>query len=439
MPSLVTSIIIIGYIAIVVQGGDRRDTASGRLCRAIAAHDTEEATIGANHSAGSHTSSSHYGEDFDEDQEAFAEAVEDFCRRECPPERLRELSEGGTVTHNAELYAKLSATGWLGLTIPEEYGGCGGSLRDVAILTERLAYHRLPVGGYLTTVVTLQAYTRFGTEEQKREILPAVAGGAVLAIGITEPDVGSDAAAVTTSALRSGVGAWRINGQKMFTSNANHARWILLVTRTDPGAPKHEGITLFSLPVDRAGVSWARLDTLGHIDTNVTYYNDVEAQDSDIVGDVDQGWRALVRGLNSERMIIAAEALGIGQRAFDDAVEYAKQRHQFGQPIGRFQALQHGFAETATQLTAARLLTYHVAKLLDRGDLAPAEASMAKLFSTEAAKAAALQGMQFMGGMGYSMEHDMQSYVRDALVMTIFGGTSQIQKNIIAGRLGLAG
>jgi alkylation response protein AidB-like acyl-CoA dehydrogenase len=208
-----------------------------------------------------------------------------------------------------------------------------------------------------------------------------------------------------------------------------------VVTRTNHDASKHRGISLFLVPMDRVEVT--KLDMLGHIDTTITRYADVRAADADIVGGIDAGWQALVQGLNSERMIIGAEAVGVGQRAFDDVLRYVKQRHQFGQPIGRFQALQHGLAETATKLLAARLLVRHVAELLDEGDPAPAEASMAKLFATETAKEAALQGMQFMGGMGYSMESDMQSYVRDSLVMTIFGGTSQIQKNIIAGQLGL--
>ncbi|CAN5626903.1 acyl-CoA dehydrogenase family protein [soil metagenome] len=368
------------------------------------------------------------------EQAYFVEAVDDFCRRECPPHKLREMTANGTVAHDDTLYKKLAATGWLGLTIPEAYGGSGGALSDVALLTERLSYHRLPVTGYLTTVITAQALILFGTEEQKRRILPAVAEGAVLSIAITEPDTGSDAAAVRTRAQRDGDG-WRINGEKIYTSNANHARWVLVVTRTNPDASKHRGISLFLVPMDQVEVT--KLEMLGHIDTTITRYADVYATDADIVGGVDTGWSALVRGLNSERMIIGAEAVGVGQRAFDDVLRYVKERHQFGQPIGRFQALQHGLAETATKLLAARLLVRHVAELLDEGDPAPAEASMAKLLATETAKEAALQGMQFMGGMGYSMESDMQSYVRDSLVMTIFGGTSQIQKNIIASQLGL--
>ncbi|HEY9416563.1 MAG TPA: acyl-CoA dehydrogenase family protein [Pseudonocardia sp.] len=370
------------------------------------------------------------------EQAAFVAAVDDFCARECPPHKLREINGNDTITHHQGLYEKIAANGWLGLTIPEEYGGSGGTLTDVALLTERLAYHRVPVGGYLTSVITLQAIVLFGTEEQKKTVLPAVASGAVLSIAITEPDTGSDAAAVRTHARRDGDG-WLINGEKIYTSNANHASWVLVVTRTNPDVAKHKGITLFLVPIEQVEVT--KLDMLGHIDTTITRYENVRATDADIVGELEGGWGALVRGLNSERLIIGSEALGIGQRAFDDTLRYVKERHQFGQPIGRFQALQHGLAESATKLLAVRLLIAHTASLLDAGDPAPAEASMTKLMATEVSKEVSQQGMQFMGGLGYSMEHDMQSYVRDTLVMTIFGGTSQIQKNIIATQLGLNG
>jgi alkylation response protein AidB-like acyl-CoA dehydrogenase len=376
------------------------------------------------------------GHQFNDEQRALAQSVDAFCTRESWLEDLSDFPGEGTSAHDQKLYERMAAAGWAGLTIPEKYGGSGGTLTDVAILTERLAYHRVPVGGYLTSVITVQLIVRFGTEEQKRELLPLVAQGTVLAIAITEPDTGSDAASITTRATRD-EDCWRIDGEKVYTSNANHAGFVVVVTRTDRSVPKHNGITLFLLPMDREGVSYSRLKTLGHIDTNITYYEDVRATEADVIGEVDKGWQALVRGLNSERLIIAAEGLGLAQRAFDDAVAYSKQRHQFGQPISRFQALQHGFAETATRLLSTRLLTYHTAALLDAGDPAPMQASMAKLAATELARDAALQGMQFMGGAGYTMEYDMQGYLRDSVVMTIFGGTSQIQKNIIAGQLGL--
>lgn len=377
-----------------------------------------------------------FGEVFNEDERSFADAVDHFCVRECPPERLAEWSDGGRLAHAPELYAHLAKTGWVGLTIPEEFGGAGGTLRDALILLERLSYHRLPVGGYLTALIVSQAIIRYGTDAQKAAILPGVAGGDILAIGITEPQAGSDAAALTTAARKSGDN-WRINGQKIYTTNANHAKWIVLVTRTETAARKQDGITLFILPMDRKGISFTPIETLGQLDTNITYYDDVEASDDEILGEPGKGWSALGRGLNSERVIVAAQATGVGQRAFDDALAYVKTREQFGQTIGRFQAIQHGLAETATELAAARLLTYYAADLLDAGEVGQAQASMAKLKATEVAQRAALQGMQFLGGLGYTMDTEMQSYVRDTLAMTIFGGTSQIQKHIVATELGL--
>jgi len=232
------------------------------------------------------------------EQYDFVKAVDAFCERECPPHKLREMTAGGTVAPDDTLYRRLAATGWLGLTIPEEYGGSGGELSDVALLTERLSYHRLPVTGYLTTVITAQALLlRFGTEEQKQRVLPGVAQGDVLSLAITEPDTGSDAAAVRTHARRDGDG-WRINGEKIYTSNANHARWVLVVTRTNPDASKHRGISLFLVPMDRVDVT--KLDTLGHIDTTITRYADVRATEADIVGGIDAGWQAPVEGAQQQ-------------------------------------------------------------------------------------------------------------------------------------------
>lgn len=380
--------------------------------------------------------STSYGLELSDEEQAFAEAIDTFCLRECPPDRLREWTQQGTVRQSPELYRRLADTGWLGVGIPEEFGGAGGGLRDVAILIERLYYHRLPVTGVLTTVITEQSLLKFGSAQQKSEILPAVAEGAILSIAITEPEAGSDVAGLQTVAVPEGDG-WRMRGQKLYTTNANHADWVLVAARTSSPERRHDGITVFCVPMSREGVSFTPLAMLGHSDTNITYYDDVRVDRSDIVGEFDDGWTVLTRGLNSERVIVAAMALGYAQRAFDDALAYSKTRFQFGEPIGAFQALQHGFADTATQLAASRLLTYHSASLIQSGHEAAAEASMAKLHATETAKAAALQGLQYMGAIAYSLDSEMQAHVRDSLIMTVFGGTSEIQRNIIARQLGL--
>jgi alkylation response protein AidB-like acyl-CoA dehydrogenase len=234
-------------------------------------------------------------------------------------------------------------------------------------------------------------------------------------------------------------GGYVINGQKVFCSNARIADHVLVVCRTTRGESKHEGLTMLWVPRDAEGLEIVPIKTMGGEETNHLYLSDVEAPAGSVLGTVDQGWTQLMAGLNVERLILAATMLGIAQRAFDDALAYAKERKQFGRPIGSFQALQHRFADLATELEAARLMTRWVATLTDEDPkrMLPKEASMVKLYVTEVAKRVTLEGMQMMGGYGYSSEYDMERLVRTSLVSTIYGGTSEIQRGIIAKTLGL--
>jgi alkylation response protein AidB-like acyl-CoA dehydrogenase len=230
-----------------------------------------------------------------------------------------------------------------------------------------------------------------------------------------------------------------INGQKVFISNARISDHVLVVCRTTKGENKHEGLSMIFVPVGTDGMEMIPIDTMGGRETNTVYFNDCEVPSEQLLGEQDHGWTQLMAGLNTERLILAATMLGIGQRAFDDALAYAKERKQFGRPIGSFQALQHRFADLATDLEAARLMTWWVASLNDDDPdrMLPKEASMVKLFVTETARRVALEGMQMMGGYGYSSEYDMERLVRSTLVSTIYGGTSEIQRGIIAKTLGL--
>jgi alkylation response protein AidB-like acyl-CoA dehydrogenase len=193
------------------------------------------------------------------------------------------------------------------------------------------------------------------------------------------------------------------------------------------------------LPRDAEGMEMTPIETMGGRETNHLYLSDCYAPQAAVLGEVDQGWTQLMAGLNVERLILAATMLGTAQRVFDDALAYVKERRQFGRPIGSFQALQHRLADIATELQAARLMTRWVATLNDQNPdrMLPREASMVKLYVTEVAKRSALEGMQMMGGYGYSSEYDMERLVRSSLVSTIYGGTSEIQRNIIAKTLGL--
>ena len=374
-----------------------------------------------------------------DEQQDFVAAIRGFCERECGSQEQREkLTEGHELHHNFDLYKQMAELGWLGVTIPEEYGGSGGSMLDACLFMEETSRGLAPIGGYATTLIVAGATQRFGTEEQKQEILGGIASGSVEAIAMTEPEAGSDVGSLTTKAERSDDG-FVINGQKVFISNAHISDHVLVVCRTGKGESKHEGLTMIWVPREVEGMETVPIQTMGGRETNTLYFTDCVAPESAVLGEVDQGWTQLMAGLNVERLILAATMLGIAQRAFDDLLVYVKERRQFDRPIGSFQALQHRIADLATDLQAARLMTHWVATLVDEDPdrMLPQQASMVKLFVTEVAKRTTLEGMQMMGGYGYSSEYDMERLVRSTLVSTIYGGTSEIQRTIIAKTLGL--
>ena len=374
-----------------------------------------------------------------DEQRDFVSAIRDFCEREAgTQEKREELTKKHTELHNQELYRQMADLGWLGLTIPEEYGGAGGTMLDACLFMEETSRGMAPIGGYATTLIVAGATKRFGTDEQKQKILGGISNASVEAIAMTEPESGSDVGSLSTEAARSN-GGYVINGQKVFISNAHISDHVLVVCRTTKGESKHEGLSMIFVPKDTPGMEMQPIDTMGGRETNTLYFNDCEVPADQLLGEQDHGWTQLMAGLNTERLILAATMLGIGQRAFDDALAYAKERKQFGRPIGSFQALQHRFADLATDLEAARLMTWWVASLNDEDPdrMLPKEASMVKLFVTETAQRVALEGMQMMGGYGYSSEYDMERLVRATLVSTIYGGTSEIQRGIIAKTLGL--
>jgi alkylation response protein AidB-like acyl-CoA dehydrogenase len=230
-----------------------------------------------------------------------------------------------------------------------------------------------------------------------------------------------------------------INGQKTWITGAHAADHVLLVCRTKRTDDKHQGLSMISVPRLTEGLEVRGIETMGGREVNDLFFTDCRVGEDRLVGVQDEGWRQLMAGLNHERLIIAAQALGMAQRAFDDTLAYVKERRQFGQPVGRFQALKHRIADLAAEIEAARLLVYEVAARSDaQPDVTlPREASMAKLKATEAAKHATLEGMQMMGGYGYAVEYDMERQLRTAIVTTVYGGTSEIQREIIARTYGL--
>jgi isovaleryl-CoA dehydrogenase len=374
-----------------------------------------------------------------DEQSSFVEAIRDFCKRELGTREQRDAAtDGGRHPHNPELYKKMAELGWLGVSVPEEYGGSGGGLVDLCLFLEETTRGQAPIGAFSVTAIVAGAYERFGTDEQKQDVLGGMVEGTVQAIAMSEPEAGSDVGSMKCKAVREN-GGFKVNGQKTWISEAHFAERILLICRTDDSGSKHQGLTMLDIPTDADGVEINPIDTMGGEVVNDVFYTDCEVPEERVVGKVDEAWMQLMAGLNVERLIIAAQSLGMAQRSFDDTLSYIKEREQFGKPIGSFQALSHRVADLATELECARLLVYDVAKTVDEnpGMLFPREASMAKLKTTEVAKKIALEGMQMMGGAGYATEYDMEGHVRRGLVTTIYGGTSEIQREIIAKTYGL--
>ncbi len=380
-----------------------------------------------------------YGFTLSDEQQAFVDAIRDLAQRECGTREQRDaLTQNNTEPHNPAMYKKVADLGWLGVAIPAEFGGSGGGLVDLCLFLEEISYGLVPIGGFPVSAICAGPYERFGTDEQKQEILTGIADGVVEAIAMSEPEAGSDVGNLRCKAERRN-GGYVVSGQKTWISEAQHAEHILLVCRTEAGPDKHKGLTMLSIPATAEGIDIRGIETMGGRVVNDVFFNDCHVDADRLLGVEGQAWMQLMTGLNTERLIIAAQSVGLAQRALDDALGYVKEREQFGRPIGSFQAISHRIADLATEVACARLLTYAVARQCDQnpGVLFPKEASMAKLKATETGKKVALEGMQMMGGYGYAIEYDMQNHVRINLVSTIYGGTSEIQRDIIAKTYGL--
>src|SRR4051794_29734983 len=272
-----------------------------------------------------------------DERRAFVESVRDFCSRECGSREQRDrLTGSGEHAHNQDLYRRMAELGWLGVMVEEEYGGTGGGAVDMCLLLDELAYGLAPVGGIGTTFIVAGAYERFGSEEQRRDMLSGIVEGSVEAIAMSEPEAGSDVGALSCRAERRN-GSYVVNGQKTWISNAREAAHILLVCRTSREGSKHEGLTMLNVPAGAEGMEIRPIETMGGREVNDVFFTDCVIDESALIGTEGQGWKQLMAGLNVERLIIAAQALGLARRAFDDALRFVQEREQFGRPVGSFQ------------------------------------------------------------------------------------------------------
>ncbi len=372
-----------------------------------------------------------------EHHELLRKTVRDFARTEVVPHAKKWDEE---ERFPKEIVPKLAALGLLGIRIPEEYGGAGMDVTSYAICVEEIARAD---GSLALTVASHNGLGTghilgFGSEAIKKRYLPKAASGEWLAAwALTEPGSGSDSASLRTTARREG-DTWVINGTKMFITQGSVGGFCVVLARTNPDVAKQKGITAFVVEHGTKGFTASKhLEKLGcrSSDTVELTFEDVVVSDEQRVGEIDHGFLDTMQILDRGRVSIAAMALGLGYGALDMAVAYAKDRKQFNKPIAEFQAVQWMLADCKVELDAAQLLTYRAAWLADQGKVYSKEASMAKLFASEAATRACNKSLQIHGGYGYTREFNVERHLRDAKICEIGEGTSEVQRIVIAKHL----
>ena len=373
---------------------------------------------------------------FNEDHEALRQLARDFAERELEP-IAHEIDEEEYFP--VEVFNEMAEMGFFGLKIPEEYGGSGLDARAYVCVMEELSKKCVSAAVLVSAANTLgcEPLLLAGTEEQKNKYLPQVASGeAFIAFGLTEPNAGSDAGSMTTSAEEDG-DDYIINGRKCFITGAPFAKYCMVFAKTDPekGA---KGISCFFVDMSLPGVSIGKNeDKMGQraIATSDVILEDVRVPKSEMLGEVNLGFITAMKTLSMGRIGVGCQSIGLAQGAMDLAVKHIKERKQFGRRLCDFQAIQFEMAKLETKLNAARLLVYNAAFEKDMGNDVTKAAAMAKFFASETCLEVVSGCLQMFGGYGYSKEYPIERLYRDARVLTIYEGTSQIQQIVIAGQM----
>ena len=372
------------------------------------------------------------------DQAQFRELIRDFARRSIAPvARDWELSG----RYPSEIVDEMKSMGLFGILVPEEYGGTAIDAVSYAILFEEISKAWMGIAGILGThSLATWMLARYGTPEQRRRWLPALASGDRRSgIALTEPQAGTDLQGITTVARRDG-DVYAVNGAKTWITNARHADPLPVLVKTDPSAePRHRGMSILMVEAGTPGFSVGKdLDKLGYRgpESAEVFFNDCRVPAENLLGGEEgHGLHQALSALELGRVNIAARAVGVAQASLDRSLAYARQREAFGRPIAEFQAIQLKLADMATEVQAARLLTWWAAVALDSGRRADLETGMAKLYASEMCIKASLEAMRIHGGYGYSTEYEVERFYRDAPLMAIGEGTNDILRTVIARRL----
>jgi alkylation response protein AidB-like acyl-CoA dehydrogenase len=376
-----------------------------------------------------------------DEQRAFRQVVRDWVERECPKELAREL-EAREHEYPLELWDKMARAGFPALGVAAEYGGQGADMMTAVILQRELA--RSLAG--LTWMWGISAFCAkaiwlHGSDALKSRILPELAAGRLrIAMAVTEPDGGTDILGALRTRAERRNGGWALTGRKMWSTGAMAAQYLLVLARSAPAAEKRsDGISMFLVPNPSAGLQVAPIPKLGMraLASCSIFLDEVPVPDELVVGTLHQGWHEIMTAIDAERILLAALCCGIIDGVLEDALQYTGQRHAFGRPVAQFQAVQHHVANIAMVQHQAELLTYRAAWLCEQGRPFGLEADIAKVVASDGAVRAADTGIQLLGGMGYSLETDMQRYWRDARLFQIGPLTNEVTRNMIAQRLGM--
>ena len=370
---------------------------------------------------------------FTPEHQLFRRTLRDYVERELAPHAL-EWDEAGIFPR--EIFRGMAEIGALGINYPESVGGAGGDYWFVVVLAEELTRCQnsgVSMGLLVQSQIATPIIDQIGTAEQKKEFLvPALAGEKIAALGISEPDAGSDVASLRTTARRSG-DEYVINGAKMWITNGTRADFITLAVRT--GGPGHGGISLVTFPTDVKGFSVSKkLAKVGNLssDTALIFFEDCRIPDRYLLGEENEGFYHVMTNFQGERLVAAIGAVAGMQLLVEDALRYGNERTAFGKPLARFQVWRHRLVEHLTAIEAARWLTYRACDLFNRKEPAVKEISMAKLLAGDLMQKVVYDCQQLHGGMGYVVETPVARAFRDARLLTIGGGTSEIMKEIIA-------
>jgi len=373
----------------------------------------------------------------DDDEKLLKESFHDFLLRECSKDYVREIEEN-EKDYSIELWRKMAELGWMGLIFPKQYGGMEGSFLELTLLFEEMGYSCLPSPFFSTVILGGLPILNFGNETQKQEFLPKIARGELIGtLALTETSATYEPDGIMAQAVSEENDAYSINGTKLFVPDMHVARYVISVVRTKESAVPEEGISLFLVDAKKPGIHYSQLRTIASDKQFEVTFDNVRVSRKDLLGNLHQGWSVVRKILEQAAIAKCAEMVGGAQWVLDATVKYAKERVQFGHPIGSFQAIQHKCANMLVDLDSARFVTYEAAWKLSKELPIALEASIAKAWVSEAYRRICAEGHQINGGIGVIKDSDMQLYSRRAKSAELIFGDADLHRELIAQHLGL--